>query len=242
MNFFSNRINVGSSSKTFTDIVNEYVGKNEKKASSSKVVKTAEADEAVSSGQLDVEPLHQDGESTTMPKNGPKSKKEDGKSSSNSGSSKKETEKDEAESSGQPEAEAKLNNSPEVEEEKKASSEEKIEKKAGEDEAGKRDGTGPYKNSKQKEESDKGKRKEAEEDYDDEQGDVPGEQDTGPDEYEEDDDKEEDCDEKDKKKEAKETAKFKKIANLTGDEKSKLRQYWGMIYPKEYVDALLADK
>ena len=38
--------------------------------------KSKDKDEAQSSGQLDVEPLHQEGESTTMPKNGPSAKKE----------------------------------------------------------------------------------------------------------------------------------------------------------------------
>jgi len=89
MEFITDYISTGKA-KSFDDLVREY-----KQAQSGNKVKTAsvkvaEQDEADSSGQLDVEPLHQEGESTTMPKNGPKGKKE---AAAN--------EADEADSSGQ---------------------------------------------------------------------------------------------------------------------------------------------
>lgn len=114
MQFITNRIHTGKA-KRFEDFVKEYQDKEAKQikvAAAEEVVKTAEEDEAPSSGQLDVEPLHQTGESTTMPKAGPSAKKEDGPAKSAGSSTKKE--KDEADSSGQPEAEGKLTNDPKV--------------------------------------------------------------------------------------------------------------------------------
>jgi len=57
MKFVTNRISTGKS-KSFEDIIKEYQQGKVKTASSQTVVKTAEADEAESSGQLAVEPLH----------------------------------------------------------------------------------------------------------------------------------------------------------------------------------------
>lgn len=86
----------------------------DKKASSPKAVKKAEkgeSDEAESSGQLDVEPLHQKGESTGEKPCNLDTQKTD---KAPSGGGKSKGEGDEAESSGQPEAEAKLVNEPKV--------------------------------------------------------------------------------------------------------------------------------
>ena len=124
MKLYTNKISTGKSQR-FEDFVRKYQEGNKIKTASVKVAE--EKDEADSSGQLDVEPLHQEGESTTMPKNGPSAKKD-------SGSKEKvaEKEKDEADSSGQPEAEGKLVNDPKVptKEEKGGSAEEEV-KKAG---------------------------------------------------------------------------------------------------------------
>lgn len=103
MEFITDFISTGKS-KSFDDLVREY-----RESQNPVAVKTAavaepqkkeagKADEADSSGQLDVEPLHQKGESTTMPKNGPSAKKEstDGKGASPTGA-----DADEADSSGQ---------------------------------------------------------------------------------------------------------------------------------------------
>lgn len=101
--FQTNRINTGAS-KSFSDLVSDY--QNKKQASSKKsLVKTAEAseDEGPSSGQLEVEPLHQNS-----------GKEEDSKESKDV--KKAESEADEADSSGQTEweGEDKNNNDPEA--------------------------------------------------------------------------------------------------------------------------------
>lgn len=98
MQFISNRIFTGKT-KTFEDVVKSYTEK--KSVVKTASVKVAEKDEAESSGQLAVEPLHQKGESTEATPNG------GGKA-----------DKKEAPSSGQPEAEAKLVNEPKVEDKK----------------------------------------------------------------------------------------------------------------------------
>jgi hypothetical protein len=132
MQFITNRIHTGKA-KRFEDFIKEYQNKEEEKqvkvASVEEPVKTAEQEEADSSGQLDVEPLHQTGESTTMPKAGPSAKKE-GKDEKSAGTVTKE--KDEADSSGQPEAEGKLVNKPKVptKEEKGGEAEEKVKEAA----------------------------------------------------------------------------------------------------------------
>ena len=121
MKFVTNRIRTGKA-KSFDDIVNEYRKTKEiKTASTETVVKTAEKDEADSSGQLDVEPLHQTGESTTMPKNGPNAKKE----GTEKGTAKAGTDPEaEGKDSGQPKAEGseKFTNEPKVEEDAKGGS------------------------------------------------------------------------------------------------------------------------
>ena len=77
MQLITNRIHTGKAG-SFEDFINEYRAKQQVKTASvdEEVKVAAEQEEADSSGQLDVEPLHQDGESTTMPKAGPSAKKE----------------------------------------------------------------------------------------------------------------------------------------------------------------------
>lgn len=128
MKFVTNRISTGKV-KSFDDIIKEYQqNKNKVKLAASQItVKTAEADEAESSGQLDVEPLHQTGESTTMPKAGPSAKK-DGNEAGKASKAKADTDSEkEGEDSGQPKAEGSeaLTNDPKVEEDVKGGSSDK---------------------------------------------------------------------------------------------------------------------
>jgi len=133
MKLITNRISTGNA-RSFEDFVADFKKKNQIKTAS---VKTAEQDEADSSGQLDVEPLHQKGESTTMPKAGPSAKKDDGEKAAANTTQPDEEGKD----SGQSKAEGseKFTNDPEVpsKEEKGGSTE--ISTKV----ARNRDGTGP---------------------------------------------------------------------------------------------------
>ena len=126
MKLITNRISTGQP-KRFEDFVASVTKKEQVKTASVKVAE--EKEEADSSGQLDVEPLHQEGESTTMPKNGPSAKKESDEAVS---TEKVAEEKDEADSSGQPEWEGKKenNNDPEEPTEKGGSAKKKT-KEAG---------------------------------------------------------------------------------------------------------------
>jgi hypothetical protein len=78
MQLITNRIQTGNGG-SFADFVAKYKKEHNIKTASTEednVKVAAEQEEADSSGQLDVEPLHQEGESTTMPKAGPSAKKE----------------------------------------------------------------------------------------------------------------------------------------------------------------------
>jgi len=249
MKFVTNRISTGKA-KSFADIIREYQeSKNEVKVASSTetVIKTAEEkDEADSSGQLDVEPLHQEGESTTMPKAGPSAKKEgtDGKAAA----AKTDPEK-EGEDSGQPKAEGseKLTNDPKVLEEAKGGSVKGKAKKAALEDL-------------PEEVQEKIKGKGGEEDKEDETKDACGAKHSSTDE-EEKEEKEAagmcpkckcdpcECEEveaeaKDDSEEKKEASsvKFVKIANLNAKNKTFLKKYWTNLYGEDYVNALLADK
>jgi len=250
MKFITNKISTGKA-KSFEDIVASYAQKRQVKvASTDETVKVAEADEADSSGQLDVEPLHQTGESTTMPKNGPSAKKDD-----SSGSSPKEAkEKDEADSSGQTEVEGKLINDPKVDKEAEV-------KEAGElPEALKEyqfKSKGEDKDEDDKEDKDEDDKEEKDDDDKEEKTagkDERGKRDgTGP--YKGSlQDKNEDegkmkqkgeecpCEDKEEEKEASSQKKFIRLANLDSKSKSWLSDYWKKIYPADYVDAMLSDK
>ncbi len=98
MQLITNRIQTGKPGR-FEDFVRKFKEEQQIKTASVKVAE--EKDEADSSGQLDVEPLHQEGESTTMPKAGPSAKKDDGEKSAAADTNPEEEGKD----SGQPRAE-----------------------------------------------------------------------------------------------------------------------------------------
>ncbi len=109
MKLITNRISTGNR-KSFDEFIADY--KKEHQIKTASVKTAAEQEEADSSGQLDVEPLHQTGESTTMPKAGPSAKKDDGEKSATATKSPDE----EGPDSGQPKAEGteKFTNDPEV--------------------------------------------------------------------------------------------------------------------------------
>ena len=255
MQFITNRIRTGKA-KRFEDFIKDYQNKKGKKqvkvASVEEPVKTAEQEEADSSGQLDVEPLHQTGESTTMPKAGPSAKKDDGEKSAGAATK----EKDEADSSGQPEAEGKLVNKPKVptKEEKGGETEEEIKEAKKElPEALKKH---QFKATKGKatEDTEESDDKEAE-DKEGEEAAVKGEEEEEEEEEgkekkegkeaqcKETDDKEEKKDEEDKEgKEASDEPKFVKVANLDAKNKAFLKKYWKQLFGEEYANAMIADK
>ncbi|MFA5759264.1 MAG: hypothetical protein WC942_07920 [Clostridia bacterium] len=214
MNFFNNRISMGKT-KSFDDICKEIIEKKNKKevlANSNNVIKTAESEEEKSSGQLEVEPLHQTGESTYVPAAGASAKKDD--SSKASESSTQKSEKEECDSSGQPEWEGKQENNNDPE--KKIAGSEKG--------PGIPDGTGPGKDSKEcpfNKDKDDDKKDEKCPKCDKEEC---------------------ECEKEDDKKEAKVSPKFVKIANLDEKTKTWLKEYWGNIFDKNYAEAMVSDK
>lgn len=220
MKLVTDRIFTGNG-KRFEDYVQECVSKREvvKTASSAKeVVKTAEKkekkDEGKSSGQLDVEPLHQEGESTTMPKAGPSAKKEDASSGKKEASEKKEK-KDEAETSGQLKVEPlhQKGESTELPKNPKGN-------KAGDS----------AKDSKEASKSEPEKMCEK------------CGKPCGQCSCEGMEDKK-DCSASEAKEDKKASTKqFVKIANLDSKNKTFLRKYWTQLFGSDYVDALLADK
>lgn len=214
MQFITNRIKTGNG-KTFEDFV-DGLRKQKEVKTASVTEKIAEQEEGKSSGQLDVEPLHQTGESTEMPKKGPSAKKDcdcavKGTKTETKKEDKKEDKKEEAssqevkaaakkdpekegEDSGQPKAEDKCHNDPKVD--KEAGTKGVCEKCSKPNFLCKCDG-----------------KEECKED---------GKKDEG-------------------KKEASEK-KFVKIANLDAKSKNFLKAYWKKLFGDNYVNALLADK
>lgn len=169
MKFITNKISMQP--KRFSDFVEEVLGQQEQKVKTASVeeeIKTAEKDEAESSGQPEAE-----GKLVNDPDND----KEGGKTGK--------ADNKEAPSSGQPEAEGKLVNQP-----KKVESE-----------------TEEVKKSKTKKEETKKKEKE-----------------------------------KEKKTEAVNNLTWIKVSKLNAPTREMLRKYWLTMYPLDYVDAMLAEK
>jgi len=179
-------------------------------------------------------------------------------------------EKDEADSSGQPEAEGKLVNEPKVLDEKKdcsAEAEEEITKEAGEKgmcECGKPnfickgkckgessdsdDGDDDKKDDDKKDDDDD---KEASTDTDvkeasgkneDEKGESSGQLDVEPLHQKGESEKAGDLTGKNKKTEADTKTEFVKVAKLNSKTRSFLQTYYSQYYPPEFVEALLAEK
>lgn len=244
MQFIQNKIRVGKH-KSFEDICQEFVAKknaNVKTAS----VKVAEADEAEGSGQLEVEPLHQTGESTNQDSvAGGKDNEGDG------GKAPTKKADEEGDDSGQPKAEGseKFTNDPKVDADAGSDADVKVaEAKCEECECD------PCTCKEAK--ADEDEEKEAKTDEEDEEVKEAGVKgncakcskpnflckcDKGDSDDSDDSDKEE---KEDKEASADATVKvaFKKIANLTSEEKTRLGKFWKNIYPDSFVDAMLADK
>ena len=170
--FCTNNISLGKVD-TFDEIIEKYA------SAKGKVVKTAEADEAPSSGQPEAE-----AKLVNTPE------KEEGKGGKADNS--------EAPSSGQPEAEAKLVNTPKVE----AESDEDVKEASAE--------TEECEDKKEEEEKEK--------------------------ECEEKEEKEEECEEKEAS-----AGGFVKVSKLNSKTKDMLSAYYSSYYPSEFVEALLKD-
>jgi len=219
MQLITNKISTGKAVR-FEDFVKNFRAAQVKTAS----VKVAEEqEEADSSGQLDVEPLHQKGESTTMPKAGPSAKKDDGEKAAAVDT---DTEK-EGKDSGQPKAEGseKFTNDPKVpsKEEKGGSATTKIKV------AGKCEKCGKLVD-------------ECKCDIDKEAGKLPDALKEHQFKAKGDDEVEVEDDEKKKEKKASKVLQFVKWANLDSKNKSFLTTYWKQLFGDEYVNALVADK
>ena len=238
MKFITNRISTGKP-RSFEDFVKDFKNGRQVKTAS---VKTAEQEEADSSGQLDVEPLHQEGESTTMPKAGPSAKKDDGDKSASSTTDPEAEGKD----SGQPKAEGseKFTNDPKApSKEEKAGSANAKTKVAGH--CAKCDETeedckcdckdctaakaGAVKTA--------GELPEALKEHQFKAKDSDGDK-----EEEKDEEKEGKTDDKDKEEKEAKAVKFVKIANLNEKNKGFLKEYWRQLFGDEYANALVADK
>jgi hypothetical protein len=240
MKLYTNKINT-SEGKRFEDFVADFKKQQNIKTAS---VKTAEQEEADSSGQLDVEPLHQEGESTTMPKAGPSAKKE-GKDEKSAAS----TTDPEAEGkdSGQPKAEGteKFTNDPEVPskeekggsadaETKVASACEKCECTPCECE-----GTCDCKSCTAAREAETKTAGELPEALKEHQFKA---KDSEEDKEEDKEDKEAKTDEEEKEEKEASSTQFVKIANLDEKNKTFLREYWRQLFGDDYVNAIIADK
>ena len=220
MQLITNKISTGKAGR-FEDFIKNFKASQVKTAS----VKVAEEkDEADSSGQLDVEPLHQEGESTTMPKAGPSAKKDDGAKAK---SAKKDDGK-EGKDSGQPKAEGseKLTNDPKAPEKKEKGGSSKVKAKVSK----KCDcGCDPC-------ECDEKIKKAALEDLPQEVQDKIKGKKSDP------EDKKEDDKEDKEEKESSSSPRFVKWANLDSKNKAFLTKYWRQLFGDDYVNALVADK
>ena len=246
MQLITNKISTGKAVR-FEDFVKNFRAAQVKTAS----VKVAEEqEEADSSGQLDVEPLHQKGESTTMPKAGPSAKKDDGEKAASADTDPEKEGKD----SGQPKAEGtdKFTNNVKFDPNDSSDEEKGIDagakakvKVAGhcakcdnDDEdcvcdckdcqaakrvamkTAKKELPQALKDNMFKAKGDKGKKPDCDGDSDGSTG--------------------EDC--KEDKKDASSATQFVKWANLDSKNKSFLTTYWRQLFGDDYVNALVADK
>ena len=238
----------------------------DKKAEEEVEIKIAEEkDEADSSGQLDVEPLHQKGESTPSPH------KEKDKGGSGAGG-KTAGDKDEADSSGQPEWEGKKehNNDPEAGKHREGDGDQKnseavAEKKEAESKDEKKDVAKTASHcpcpddcvckggDRQCDNGCEAKACMASEEKEIKTAgcfckkDCPGGSECncgcnicGKASADKDD--KESADKSESKVATTEMPRFMKVANLDDRTKTWLRKYWKNLYPPEYVEAMLADK
>ncbi len=254
MQLITNKISTGKPGR-FEDFIEKFKAAQVKTAS----VKTAEEkDEAESSGQLKVEPLHQTGESTTMPKAGPSAKKDDGEKAAATVTDKKE---EDGPDSGQPKAEGsekftnnvKFDPNDSTDEEKGIDASADTTVKVAEETC---EGCNCPKN--ECECKDCTAKKDEDEEEVKEAGSLPDalkehqfkkKEDSGDDEEKEEKEEKEasakcskcDCDPCECK-EAAAAPKFVKWANLDSKNKSFLTTYWRQLFGDDYVNALVADK
>ena len=264
MQLITNRIHTGKT-ECFEDFIARYKEEHQIKTASTEednVKVAAEKEEADSSGQLDVEPLHQTGESTEMPKKGPSAKKEDadGKEASATDTDPEEEGKD----SGQSKAEGnekftnkvKFDPNDTPKSEKGGSMEEAQIKESGKLPEALEEHKFTKKDDKkdddkeEKEASVKEAKKEDEEEVKEVEG--KEEKEAGTEEADKKEKKEIVTQEEDKEAETKEGEKeekkaiakteFVKFANLDAKNKKFLTDYWRQLFGDDYVNALVADK
>ena len=234
MKFIVNKISTGNPG-SFNDFVKKFKSEHQIKTATTKI---AEQEEADSSGQLDVEPLHQEGESTTMPKAGPSAKKE-GKDEKSAAATKEPDQ--EGPDSGQPKAEGteKFTNnvkfdSNDIPKEEKGGSEEAETKEAGKLPDALKEHQ--FKSKTDTDAKEEEKEAKVEEDKKEETKEAQCKK-TDEDEEEEKEAKVEE------EKEAKITEKqFVKVANLDEKNRRFLIEYWRQQYGDDYVNAMVAEK
>lgn len=260
MKLFTHKIMTGKA-PSFEDFIVQYKEDHQIKTAAveeENIKVEAEQEEADSSGQLAVEPLHQKGESTEMPKKGPSAKKEcvDGEKSTKAETN----EPDEAPDSGQSKAEGseKFTNNPKApsKEEKGGSAEAEV-KVAGCEKCKlpcsecKCDSCDCKSCTEAKVKEAQCKEKPEDEDKEEKktkeaaledlpqavQDKIKGKKTDTKDCSDEDEDKD-----KDKDKDASKKTEFVKIANLDSKNKSFLTKYWRQLFGDDYVNALVADK
>jgi hypothetical protein len=228
MKFVTHKISTGPR-KSFEQIVSDYAAKQQgtvKTASAGQTVKTAEGvarsdakqEEGESSGQLDVEPLHQTGESTpkVKGKSGGEDKKDKAAATNQEtkvadcGICDKDNENnDDADESGQTKADfPKLTNDPKAGKHRDGDGDQK--KEANSANFGDKKAP-PFGKKEEKKDGKDGKKEEKE-----------GKEVVA--------------------KTAQSKRRFIRIANLDGKSKAWLKKYWGKIYMGEYADAMTADK
>lgn len=269
MKFVTNSIRTGKA-KTFQDLVQDFQNSKEssvKTASVDETVKTARTDakqdEGESSGQLDVEPLHQEGESTPKVQGKTPAQAGSKEASTKEASGVQDTDNENngpADDSEQPGWEGKQenNNDPEAgrhrdgdgDQDKSAegeveSKEASVDKQACD--CGKDDCEECCDDV---EASAEGETKEAATEKEANLDNIPEDKRAKP--FGASDDSDDDSDEveaeaasdSEDKEEKKSSAapKFQKVANLDGKSKSWLKEYWADIYMPEYADAMTADK
>ncbi len=220
VHFCAHKISLKKS--TFEDFVKKVTGdKQEKTASTEQVVKTAEADEAETSGQPQAE-----AKLVNVPK------KEEGKKQSGG------ADNSEAETSGQPQAEAKLVNKPEVKaEEETEVKEAEVEEKEEDTEEVKEEGEeGEEKDAKSETKTKEAAKKCSACNCDpceckecDKCGKAPCKC-------------EKEAEAKEETKDAEHKPQFVRIAKLNTQTRQWLRDYWLNLFPSDYVDAMLQDK
>lgn len=155
----------------------------------------------------------------------------------------KKKEKDEAESSGQPEAEGKLTNDPKVEKEAAGFMCEKCNKPNFKCECEKGEKKDEKKDAKdEKEAKAAAPKKQASGKNEDEKAESSGQLDVEPLHQKGESVKPSAITDKNKKTEAAQGPKFVKVAKLNGKTRAFLKDYWSRLYPADYAEAMLAEK